>query len=257
MLQTISQTLKARGKRTLRLCGDLWRRLDQRFYYKPRLKWWTDLHWTDEFRPFIERTSRQGTRNLDRRMVLIEMARSTSALAGSTAECGVAGGTGSALICTALASTYRDGAEHLAFDSFQGLPEPAETDRMACGKHHWHRGKLHHHLHETQAKLAPFDFCRIVPGWIPETFAPFANRAFRFVHIDVDLHAPTQASLEFFYPRLVPGGVLLLDDHGFIDCPGARRAALEFFADKPEPLIELPTGHAFCFRSAQAVQQLA
>ena len=31
---------------------------------------------------------------------------------------------------------------------------------------------------------------------------------------------------------------MLFDDYGFATCPGARRAIDEFFADKPEPIID-------------------
>ena len=41
------------------------------------------------------------------------------------------------------------------------------------------------------------------------------------------------------------GGLMRFDDYGFATCPGARRAIDEFFADKAEPIIDLPTGQAF------------
>jgi hypothetical protein len=59
------------------------------------------------------------------------------------------------------------------------------------------------------------------------------------------LYQPTFASVSFFYPRMNSGGLMLFDDYGFATCPGARRAIDEFFADKPEPIIDLPTGQAF------------
>jgi O-methyltransferase len=51
--------------------------------------------------------------------------------------------------------------------------------------------------------------------------------------------------MRFFYPRLVPGGVILCDDYGFTTCPGVRRAVDEFMADKPEHVVHVPTGHGF------------
>ena len=73
-------------------------------------------------------------------------------------------------------------------------------------------------------------------------FAEVENQRFAFVHIDVDLYQPTRDSIEFFYPRLNPGGILLLDDYGFRSCPGATAAADEFFTDKDEAVANLPTG---------------
>src|SRR5688572_31529904 len=42
---------------------------------------------------------------------------------------------------------------------------------------------------------------------------------------DVDVYQPTRDSLEYFYPRLVTGGILVCDDYGW---PGARKAVDDF-----------------------------
>ncbi len=68
------------------------------------------------------------------------------------------------------------------------------------------------------------------------------------MHVDVDLYRPTRDTVEFFYPRLSPGGVILFDDYGSAMCPGAARAVDEFVAGCPEPLIESPTQQAFLIK---------
>jgi O-methyltransferase len=83
------------------------------------------------------------------------------------------------------------------------------------------------------------------PGWIPTRFHDAGDRRFAFVHIDVDLEQPTRDSIEFFYPRLNPGGILLCDDYGFAACPGATRAIDEFLAHKPEKIVALASGGGF------------
>ena len=164
-------------------------------------------------------------------------------------------GVGSAFICKALAGSYSAGDLHLGFDSFEGLPPPAAIDRAgasgnrpftarAAARRPWKKGDLTSPLEVAQERLKEFPFCRLVPGWIPDCFASAGERTYRFLHIDVDLYQPTLDSLAYFYPRVVSGGVIVLDDYGFVTCPGARRAADEFFADRPEHVIELPTGQA-------------
>lgn len=222
------------------------------FEYTPKAVWWVDQAWTVPYRPFLDRDAVNGqsfTRILDRRFQLAELARAVRKLPGSTAECGVFRGVGSGIICQTLAGSYQPGELHLGFDSWDGVSEPEEADRMPNGEHAWHRGKLRTPMGETQDLLARFDFCQLHQGWIPDCLTPAENRRFRLLHVDVDLRQPTWDSLAFFYPRMVPGGVIVLDDHGFSDCPGARSAAIEFFADKPEPIIEVPTGQAFVFKA--------
>ena len=59
------------------------------------------------------------------------------------------------------------------------------------------------------------------------------DRGFCFVNVDVDLHEPTRDSIEFFYPRMVPGGVMVFDDYGSqMQSPGAARA-IEVFRGEP------------------------
>lgn len=45
---------------------------------------------------------------------------------------------------------------------------------------------------------------------------------------------------------------MVFDDYGFPTCPGARKAVDEFFADKRETPIVLPTGQAVAIRNVQA-----
>ncbi len=222
-----------------------------RYLYKPHILWIADQTWLDPYRPYMVNDPtmrRPQVRKLDRRFVLIEFARSTRKLAGSTAECGVARGVGSAVICKALEGTYGEGARHYGFDSFSGLPKPVEVDRMASGEMGWAHGDLDHDSAPAQALLAKFDNAELRIGWIPETFAGLEDEQFRFVHIDVDLYEATRDSIEFFYPRLVPGGIIVLDDHGMTTCPGARKAVLDYFIENDGQVLDLPTGQGLIIK---------
>ena len=80
-----------------------------------------------------------------------------------------------------------------------------------------------------------------ISGFFPET-ASQLNAAGRYslVHIDTDLYAPIKAGLEYFYPRLNPGGFLIMHDYMSLCWDGAIRAVDEFFQDKPEFIIPVP-----------------
>jgi Macrocin-O-methyltransferase (TylF). len=54
--------------------------------------------------------------------------------------------------------------------------------------------------------------------------------------LDVDLYQSTLDCLEFFYPRLNPGGIIVTHDYSW--AAGVDRAFSEFFMDKPEKPIE-------------------
>ncbi len=59
------------------------------------------------------------------------------------------------------------------------------------------------------------------------------------MHLDLSLYEPTLASLEYFYPRLVKGGVILCD--GSIFCPGVAQAWEEYCGRHDIPYVLL--GH--------------
>lgn len=76
-------------------------------------------------------------------------------------------------------------------------------------------------------------------GYFPDTVAGFEERSWRFVHLDPDLYKPTLEGIRYFYPRLVPGGILLLHDYNSF-FTGVRRAADEYFA--PRGIVVIPLG---------------
>lgn len=238
---TLSPNSERRYTSQFELLDAVSRRLGFRLYNK-HLQWHADddyLRTWNELRPG-EQTVK------DRRFVVYSMARSLENLPGDTAECGVFEGASSFLICRATEDAGRARPHHV-FDSFQGLSEPGArdcpSDRLAF---RWRKHDLCSPLDTVQRNLARFDFVHYYPGWIPERFAEVANRRFSFVHVDVDLYQPTMDSLQFFYDRMVPGGILLCDDYGFTTCPGARCAFDEFVASRPErSVIHLSTGQGF------------
>jgi hypothetical protein len=192
----------------------------------------------EEFLAYYKRFMDPGNwHSLDRKYTLRELLKLCVHLDGDAVECGTYKGTSAFLICKAYLKSCR--RVHL-FDSFEGLPAPQDLDG-----HYWTKGDLSTSERAARDTLSGFDNYVIYKGWIPDRFADIADLSFSFAHIDVDLYQPTLASLEFLYPRMVPGGLILFDDHGFKTCPGAKLAADQYFLSRPEELVLLPTGQAF------------
>jgi len=78
------------------------------------------------------------------------------------------------------------------------------------------------------------------PGYVPDTLAGLDDETFAFVLLDLDLFQPTQACLEFFYPRLSAGGYLVVHDYNNPESDWACKRALDaFLVDRPEQVVEL------------------
>jgi len=82
--------------------------------------------------------------------------------------------------------------------------------------------------------LSKYSNTTIVAGYFPETAACVFNERFSYVHLDLDLYEPTLSALGFFYPRMLPGGRLIV--HDYSQCEGVWKAVNEFLSDKPEDI---------------------
>jgi O-methyltransferase len=87
--------------------------------------------------------------------------------------------------------------------------------------------------------IAGTDKVRVYPGYFPETTSGVSGCRFAMVNIDADLYKPTLAALDFFYPRLSPGGVLFIHDYNF-QWQGVMKAVDAFVLSIPEGLVGIP-----------------
>jgi O-methyltransferase len=211
----------------------------------PSLDWWRN----DDFNAYLRRFGELADFNSDRRWTVHQLLRMIGDVPGDTAECGVFRGASSYLILKAnSAGSARHDRHHFLFDSYEGLSPTGDSDGD-----HWQGGDLAVSVAEVEGRLGGTGSFTCLKGWIPDRFAEVADRRFAFVHIDVDLYAPTRDSLAFFLPRMSPGGIIVVDDLGFGTCPGARQAVDEVLADQPERMIELADGGGFLMKGLPLV----
>jgi O-methyltransferase len=176
--------------------------------------------------------------------MLWQQARSTAPLGGEVAEVGVYRGGTARLLARTVQPTGR--TVHL-FDTFAGMPAVDAARDL-----HREGDFAETSLDEVRAFLAGSPNVRFYPGFFPQTAEPVRDTRFSFVHVDVDIYPSVRDCCAFFYPRLLPGGVMIFDDYGFLSCPGARQAVDEFFADKPETPCYLPTAQCMVVRACTA-----
>jgi len=131
-------------------------------------------------------------------------------------------------------------------DTFAGH---AETDQAIDTSHH-DSGKFEGVSAEATAEyLSSYPALEIVVGDIVETSARLPDEPFGLVHLDVDVYPTTAFCLRFFAPRLADNALMVIDDYGYVTCPGVKQAADEFVAEFPEfRLWHLLTGQALLSR---------
>jgi len=183
-------------------------------------------------------------------------------IAGSWVECGVFTGFSGLTMCLAARSTDAafDGAGFHFVDSFEGLSPPVAQDQHSVASDEGGSvrvppviGAGHFRVDFEAVKMAFGEFpgVQFHKGWIPEVLRTLPETTWSFVHVDVDLYQPTRDCLEYFLPRLAPGGVIVCDDYGSALFPGAERAWDEVCVRDGVPFVELPTGQAVILKDPQ------
>jgi len=160
-------------------------------------------------------------------------------------ECGVAEGMTVFFALREIFENQKVGKNfsmHL-YDSWNIMKEEelTEIERDACKRKNYQ----FLNINKTKKNLSEFDDYIIYhQGYIPKTFSinPEAPKSISYLHIDLNSVKATQSTLEFFFPRLEPGGVIILDDYGAIAFEDTRIMIDAFFHDKPGILLKSPTG---------------
>ncbi|MBL9123214.1 MAG: class I SAM-dependent methyltransferase [Planctomycetaceae bacterium] len=152
---------------------------------------------------------------------------------GDIAECGVWRG-GSSMICALTLLKDGDTSRHLhLFDTYEGMPDSTEKDVFLDGKSTIPKGALCAGIDIVQENMFrtgyPREKMHFIKGMVEETLPQAAPERLALLRLDTDFHDSTYHALVHLYPRLVPGGVLVLDDFGSMQ--GARDAVLNYLRE--------------------------
>lgn len=162
---------------------------------------------------------------------------------GDLAECGVWRGGSAMMMALAL---RRFGAERRIwlYDTFSGMTAPGDEDVQAMSGRpaaailaerprngddpFWGIASLaqvRSNLERTGYGAGNF---RLVEGDVLQTLPDRSPERIALLRLDTDWHASTRHELETLYPRLSPGGILIVDDYGYWS--GARQAVDQYFS---------------------------
>lgn len=180
---------------------------------------------------------------------LVRYFRATLGVPGARVECGAYRGATALLLCHVWRSVDPGftGRGLYLVDSFTGTSESSprdyipvrQPDGSARMQAFFPPGKSDVTREMVRGFFDRFPQVELRSGWVPAVFETLEESAFAFVHIDLTLYDATLAALEYFYPRLSEGGVILCD--GSIFCPGVEQAVARYSTDRNVPYATL--GH--------------
>ena len=215
---------------------------DHEFYaphFSPWLGYGNFPNYYNIAKPYTKVTPNRG-------YVLFALAQQAGRLNGDWVECGVYKG-GMAMMLAKIIKEHNFNTVLHLFDTFAGMPKTdAKIDRHKKGD--FSDVNFDEVSQRVQSILSEQNKVMFHCGFIPDTFATCNLDRIAFAHIDVDIYRSVLDCCQFLYPRLLGGGFLIFDDYGFATCPGARKAVDEFFGDKHECPLVLPTGQVIVFK---------
>jgi len=162
-------------------------------------------------------------------------------------ECGVYTGS-SLLACAQMARDANIPYKMIGLDTFSGLPALSDQDLAFAPEDALYLQKqlfTDTSLQAVQEKVIDAGLDKNVElyqGLFCETLTTLPEHHYHFVNIDCDLYQPHIECLEYFYPRMVNGGIIFFDDYHSVQYPMAGEAVDHFMRDKPEQLLHLRFG---------------
>lgn len=162
-------------------------------------------------------------------------------VAGDVVECGVWRGGSMMAIAKMFSRLGESDRELHLFDTFAGMSEPTEMDVAVTGESADHLLATESiedatsvwcvsGLGEVKSNMAKTDYpankIHYHVGKVEETVPGDAPDKIALLRLDTDWYESTRHEMEHLFPRLVDGGVLIIDDYGHWE--GARKAVDEY-----------------------------
>lgn len=190
-------------------------------------------------RPFTQ-TTRENCFALIRATEYI----SRNSIPGTFVECGVWKG-GSVMAMAMTLDAMGETRDMYLFDTYSGMP-PGQSDDIDLegNDERWYREESDAFVHagrgekwnaisleEVQNNLNSLSSTKqrfhFIEGRVEDRLPAAAPQSIALLRLDTDFYASTKHELEHLFPRLVKGGILIVDDYGHF--LGARKAVDEYF----------------------------
>lgn len=167
--------------------------------------------------------------------------------AAAILEVGVWRGGTAAVMARRLLDLKSPATLYLA-DTFAGVAKAGANDAFYTG------GEHHDTSQDTVEGLikrtSAYPSTRVLKGIFPDETGGLihAGQKFSLCHIDVDVYDSAKGVLDWVWPRLIPGGVVVFDDYGFHYCTGVAKLVEEYRRLDDRHVIHNLNGHALMIR---------
>ncbi|MEM9944343.1 MAG: TylF/MycF/NovP-related O-methyltransferase [Planctomycetota bacterium] len=162
---------------------------------------------------------------------------------GDIVECGVWRGGSMMVVAKCLAASQQFRTIHL-YDTFEGMSEPTKEDKDYSGGtavqqldadptksgNIWAYSPIEEVKNNLTSVNYPNEQLHFIKGKVEETIPGTIPDQISLLRLDTDWYESTYHELVHLFPRLVPGGVLIIDDYGHWQ--GAKKAVDQYFEEQ-------------------------
>ena len=131
-------------------------------------------------------------------------------------------------------------------DTFKGIVKAGDKDSRYKGGEHADTSK---EIAEQIIDKLKLENVKVLVGVFPEeTAGTISDKVFRFCHIDVDVYQSAKDIMDWLWPKLAIGGMVVFDDYGFWACEGVTRFVDQERNKKDTIIIHNLNGHAIIIK---------
>jgi hypothetical protein len=168
-------------------------------------------------------------------------------LNGDFVECGVYRGFLSMSAMTYIDFNTVSDRKFYLFDTYSGLVDDQVTTED--------RAAFRNYYDDTYQcvidSFREFPNAVVVKGVVPESLNAVVIDRVAYLSIDMNCTQPEQAALEYFWPKMVSGGVIVLDDYGFSGHEAQKNAADQFATSVGVRILSVPTGQGLLIKPSE------
>jgi hypothetical protein len=169
-------------------------------------------------------------------------------LFGSFVECGVNRG----FLSSAIMKYFNWNSlnkQFFLFDTFCGLDEAlVSEEEKALGRLEVFGARYNECYEKVLENFKEFKNVTLVRGSVPATLTQVEIPAVCFLSIDMNCAEPEIAAVNYFWPKIVQHGVILLDDYAYNGYAPQKTAFDHFAAEKKVEILSLPTGQGLIIK---------
>jgi len=132
-------------------------------------------------------------------------------------------------------------------DTFKGLVhnQLSEKEReLGFYKHYDHYTDVYQQVKET---FSSFNV-KVIQGMVPDTLSQCDAKKISYLSIDMNVVEPEIAAVNYFWDKIVSGGIIMLDDYGFTPHINQKLAFDELARQKKVSILSLPTGQGLIIK---------